>query len=246
MVGATFVGTSIFPGAGTVAGMMFGIVGGVLSIFIPESTRHQITNTLQSGRESFLKFGFETRGTLSTSRAATIRIVGEAVRDNKAIPPMLKFSKTSKAENAIASIYFEKIYRLFMLRDLKLAQIKLAQKSKNTEAANRLSHEHEQHQQDLYDSLNGLESFYRNQFEYFEEKVIEADLARIDEQLFQKYPIVEDILVELGELKTVLTFVEFLSAEYQKSATSDDALKVMYRFYYYGFNRNQLLRIMNQ
>lgn len=47
MVSASAVGTSLFPGAGTYLGMMFGIVGGMMSIFVPERHKNYITYSIK-------------------------------------------------------------------------------------------------------------------------------------------------------------------------------------------------------
>lgn len=44
MTASGLIGTALFPGAGTLAGMMFGAVGGVASIAIPGEVKESITN----------------------------------------------------------------------------------------------------------------------------------------------------------------------------------------------------------
>jgi hypothetical protein len=52
MVAASTVGTAIFPGAGTVAGMMFGVVGGLASMTVPEPIQANITDGFIKMRRS--------------------------------------------------------------------------------------------------------------------------------------------------------------------------------------------------
>ncbi len=52
MVSAGTVGTALFPGAGTLAGMMFGAVGGLVSMVVPEEIKEDMTDSLRFVRQS--------------------------------------------------------------------------------------------------------------------------------------------------------------------------------------------------
>ena len=53
MVSAGAVGTAVFPGAGTIAGLGFGAVGGVLSLAVPERGNARITDDLAATRINY-------------------------------------------------------------------------------------------------------------------------------------------------------------------------------------------------
>lgn len=54
MITAGAVGTMIFPGGGTLVGLVFGLVGGVASMFIPQKTKDDITWGFQAVRQGSL------------------------------------------------------------------------------------------------------------------------------------------------------------------------------------------------
>ena len=56
MIAAGAVGTMIFPGGGTLVGLVFGLVGGVASMFIPQTTKDRITYGFQGARAYGLTF----------------------------------------------------------------------------------------------------------------------------------------------------------------------------------------------
>lgn len=85
-IAAGAVGTAIFPGAGTLAGLIFGAVGIVGAQFVPQPTKDRITNSWQMVRakviSSELKQNFsELRADVTspylTSQAATISVAND-------------------------------------------------------------------------------------------------------------------------------------------------------------------------
>ena len=52
MVGAGAIGTAIFPGAGTLAGLCFGVAGGTLALFVPTPVKDEITDGLDVFRNT--------------------------------------------------------------------------------------------------------------------------------------------------------------------------------------------------
>ena len=56
MIASGAIGTMIFPGGGTLVGLIFGLIGGVISMFIPQKNKDQITWGFQSVRKEALWF----------------------------------------------------------------------------------------------------------------------------------------------------------------------------------------------
>ncbi len=63
MVAATTVGTALFPGAGTILGLCFGVAGGIASLQVPEDVKKGISESIRFTRRQYNR----TAGHLSRS-----------------------------------------------------------------------------------------------------------------------------------------------------------------------------------
>lgn len=113
MVSVSVIGTTLFPGAGTIAGMMFGIVGGGLTILIPQQIKDGITNSIKTSwvnelekarlGENFelLKLPYNKNGEYSIIRKGKI----STVYNLKSI-----LEKRRTYRELVADVYIERLY----------------------------------------------------------------------------------------------------------------------------------------
>jgi hypothetical protein len=111
MIAAGAIGTAIFPGAGTIAGGLFGLAGGVVAMFLPQGFKDGITDQFQSLRTARLRYSLSqnslkiddamrpVRFFIAATRAETIAQAKQALLDRRAL------------RSKLATISWEKLRR---------------------------------------------------------------------------------------------------------------------------------------
>lgn len=112
MVTAGAVGTMIFPGAGTLAGAMFGLVGGVAALFLPQGFKDSITDKFQSARKGALSFSMSSNSQLVADAMIPVRIFGSAVTPEQQTLQIRKaLFERRKLRDRLANVAWEKLRR---------------------------------------------------------------------------------------------------------------------------------------
>lgn len=70
MIASGAIGTALFPGAGTIAGLMFGIAGAAVAVVIPQSAKDAITVGMKSARQAALWSSLESNASELRKRLA--------------------------------------------------------------------------------------------------------------------------------------------------------------------------------
>ncbi len=247
MVTAGVVGTTLFPGAGTIAGMMFGVSGGVLSLFIPHEYKNQITRGIKSTRHAFWRIGHDTKGFGFKVRKQVIRIASTVIKKNQPMPPMLHYPKNSKSENKIMSIHFETLFILESIIQSTKAKIELGEKSGNTVATEELRQELILFEQSFLHTLDEIVKFYKNEYEYLSTAVSKTGLNEFNNvDKISQYPILKNIFDDINASKNFLDVFNSFKVMALEKEQSKDYLKMLHRFYIFGFEKKILLNILNE
>lgn len=243
MVTASAIGTALFPGAGTLCGMMFGIVGAAVSIIIPQSAKDKITSAIQTMRYSFWLIG-DDRGPLFHAKQDQMRLIYECVSRGVTCPPMLRFSGSVNAIEKMTSITIERLFRYESKFSTLLGMKNYALKSGQNAAAQKFTRDMQKVLDAYSNELNTLTDLYNEEAE-------EMDLLMrqysFDQQDTKKYPIVKAILNYHKQIDITAKFLREFEASVRKDykANSADYRIVLYKFYFYGFNNSKLVKILN-
>lgn len=251
MVSATAAGTAIFPGAGTIGGMIFGLTGGVLSLYIPEEQKNNITDHMRNLRIVFWKAGRDGyENPVMAYHETVFRILSEKMSTGEALPPLLKFSNNPKSMNEIMTATFEKAYIYDSRLQSALAMRSEAVKYKNTESIQKWTKTIQDLQKKYLDLLEDLSMSYRNDLEYFDSLLIKYNLKEklLDPNYLQKYPMLMQIrnqqmtLISLNNFFTN-TLVPAIRAEMLQEINRKTYFRALQKFYILGFDQQEIIRL---
>lgn len=253
MVGASAVGTALFPGAGTLAGMGFGLIGGVVSLYIPQDQKDWISEKIKDFRILFGKSGRDGYGNPLMSYHETVfRIISQKIKANEPLPPMLTFKSNPHSMNGIMTAAFEKAYMYDSRLQSALAMRAEAIKFKNQKSVDEWTDVAKKERIKYLDLADELTNAYRTDLEHFENLLVEFDLAdkMNDVNMIQKYPILKKIQKQHQTLKTMNSFfggtlVPAIRAGMLKDVSQKTYFKAMQKFYLLGFDETEVLRLYN-
>jgi hypothetical protein len=243
MVGASALGSTIFPGAGTIAGLMFGLAGGVLSLFIPENIKEGISEKIQSARWGVLKLGSDDGGIFNVSEDV-LKIAHGKLKNNEPLPPLLPFPSETVNWELRLNIVFERLFKCESRIDVLSGKMSLAQFAKNEKELAHLRDLMTELENTRHEIAMELAEFYKSKDER---------LA----QLLSKYPVLNfnapdnhnNFLTDLRKLKDTLPkltrFFEKISLSILSvNGNSADRpyMEILYRFYFFSYSEEQLLR----
>lgn len=244
MATASTLGSALFPGAGTIVGIMFGLTGGVIAILAPEEFTSTLTSYLKEARRLFwnsfhdntddTEFGFQVRKKI-------MKIVSDTITKNKPMPPALIFPNNSTAKNKIMTTYFEELWGLYQKILMLKHKINVAIEVRNFKSVIANEKDLESKKQHYHMLLEKMTRFYQKEYEYLLNGIKTHSLIRYNnEEMYKKYPILQDIfrayyntenmLITLSELKTALSQVDDIS---------DNDLNILIHFYTEGYDENQ-------
>lgn len=138
-VATATLGTLLFPGAGTLVGWMFGVMGGAVTVFLPQAMKDEITSSLRGLRSGIANA--QLRGNMVALEAAIDRIrFPNAVPEKKRLRNITTLLlERRKLREQIATITFEHVH--FSLK-----------KTKESGASSRSATQHLQNLIDLWNS----------------------------------------------------------------------------------------------
>lgn len=254
MVSASVAGTAIFPGAGTLGGLMFGIAGGTLALFIPQKTKDSITTGLQE-----VRLRLNTAGKLYTNQAEirdAIRRYNNNVQSLEFIKPgrperyvsmlndekaALKNSilplilKRSEIRENVVNIFFERIYRSRTKLNKLVGQIQIASQSKNFAAIKDLDRQVADEERTFEDRLSSLREFYRSEQQTIEE--IAKSITKYPEFTNELTPVVSRLKILDWSVNQVLEAIAFGDISQREAGTV-----VLNSFYLEAYTEGRVLR----
>jgi len=247
---STIAGTMIFPGAGTIAGMMFGVAVGALTYFIPDKYKDSITSVLQNMREKFWKLGIDSQYSFSfmNYRKTVIRIAYEKISQDQAMPSMLDYNDNSATLDKVMTIYFERFMQLESVLQITRAVLTEARKNGN-------QHKIQENEKILADmmerylsNLADLQKVYAKEILYIDDIFVEFPIDQyFDKQVYlTKYPLLLKIKEHNLKIRKIQNFIKNVFIKTVKTEiTYPDERKsyfsAMQRFYLFGFTEKLLL-----
>lgn len=185
MTSATVIGTSLFPGAGTIVGLCFGFAGGALALFIiPEHIQDSITNGI-----------IQTRMAINQGRAGTIREELRSLDRNMKNPifdsntKSLNVSYTKKTtallqkarayrENAMTA-QFEGLFRIYSHIKTLQGNHKVATTSGNEQAIVEINKKIETLTEAFNQNLKEASKFYGRQIQLFDQLRLKPSIKEV-------------------------------------------------------------------
>ncbi|MBY0472313.1 hypothetical protein K2X30_14195 [bacterium] len=156
IVGTTSLGTVLFPGAGTLGGLGFGILGGVLSLFVSQDFKNNVTDLFVDARK--VGSGFGEANSIARIQA-----------DFHLNAPLEKLSRhireLQNARESYASLSMEKIFRLHVRRLVFMGNIDIAERAGNLSPIPELQFEIQRLNNNMMKEFESLTSFYYRRVE---------------------------------------------------------------------------------
>lgn len=245
MVGASMVGTAIFPGAGTIDGMMFGVFGGTLALFIPQETKDGITSVIQSIRFGFWAMG-DDRGPFFNVKKDVIRLMYGFVSRGEPLTPLLNFNPNPHASEQMANVIFECLFRFDSRLQLSISLKIAAERAGNYRKAQQLEEQIKTLVREYQVELTKLDDLYSTELKELEQTLATYPiLASINDGLIIKYPSLRNIVDYRNRLQKLSGFVSYFTQTIQANMLSDDRLYLpaLNRFFIFGFSEDRLLQI---
>lgn len=245
---SSVIGTSLFPGAGTLGGMMFGVVGGVISIYVPEEKKDSITEVIQNFRSRFWLVG-DDRGPLFNHKKSVLNLLMNCVPQQIDCPPLLQFNfKNTSVEN-MGSILFEKIFRYESRLQTLIGMRSLAQKNGQLEAQKTYELKINDIQEQYKSALGSLKSLYGSELQETISLYNDFKLKPLmTNENIARYPQLGQFRDYGMKLVRIDAFIsEFVSAGLSSMGKGDpDYMKSLYRFYFYGYSEKALMSVLGE
>ena len=245
MATATTLGSTLFPGGGTILGFVFGLVGGGIYLAIPQDTKDNITYFFQKLRRNFWLSGesgdnwFQYSNTLES----VIRISADALNNNKVFPPMLRFPKQKESMDNIISSYFEEFFILESKLQLAQDKLILARQSSNTTYIEFYRNQISQLEAKYLKSLNQLDKYIEFKSREMTSLVNKYNLDLIS---FSHIPIVSEIQEYQTSLLMQQNLLNELTTQIKESMLLAGSEKTYYPFlfeiYFYGYDQEYILK----
>lgn len=247
MVTASGVGTTLFPGAGTIVGMMFGLTGGVLSMFIPEEIKDDITDLIKDGRESFWSLGMDYDGSLFKVRSQVIEIMANIAKSNEDMPSMLSYPARSEGKNRYLTVFFEKLYRIEEKRILLSKKIELAKQANNKPALREFESEDSELKASKIGILENITSYYKKEYDYLLNAIKGVRLFDYrDEKSLKKYPIIKDVFADFFKVEAIYQFFDAFETMALDIEKEPLYLNYVARFCFMTFDEDELYSILTK
>ncbi len=255
MAAASAIGTAVFPGAGTVVGMGFGLVGGLFAMFvIPEENKNTLTAFFRDLRKGFWMM-FDDKGAFpklmgSNIKETYISILYNCISTNQPCPPVLLdqargFGSNMRATERYISIQFEEF--MFYEKQIEDAKAKrfLAEKGGNTAAVTEYT-----------GKLRRLGNTYRRKL--VELKNMYGEERSQMDTLMRQYPMRVEWTARYPQIRAIFNFhrkvrvMERILTAYSTTASQEifadkkTYLPALYKIYFMGFSERLLLESVAQ
>jgi hypothetical protein len=237
MVSAGVVGTTLFPGAGTLGGMCFGIVGGTLALFVPEQIKDGVTDSVASARSYF-----------GSRRAETMQLELREIyrQDNNSVfaalgDPMQRVAQAKDflsrmqayREDAVTA-EFEILYRNYSKLNVLRGNKKVALAANNTQAIPDIENKLKDVTSAIRGNIRALENFYKNESEKLNNLIPKPKSQELATLLLEQN---NKLLILSGIISSLLSGL-FENTNDSSSATSSAIL--LNKIYFMGFKEAYL------
>lgn len=190
MVGAGVVGTALFPGAGTLTGLFFGLVGGTFALFIPEHIKDSLTDAFIASR---IAIG---EGRLGTVREE-LRSLNRNTREPVYFPDALRdgsysqqanrnFSLSRAYREGLMTARFEQLFRIYSQIKTLQGNRKVAKAAANEPAILEINRKVESLIQAFKRNLVMASEFYDHQLRLFETLRMNSSIKEIASATLQE------------------------------------------------------------
>lgn len=190
MVGAGVVGTALFPGAGTLTGLFFGLVGGTFALFIPEHIKDSLTDAFIASR---IAIGEGRLGTVREELRSLNRNTREpvyfpdALRDGSYIQQANRnFSLSRAYREGLMTARFEQLFRIYSQIKTLQGNRKVAKAAANEPAILEINRKVESLIQAFKRNLVMASEFYDHQLRLFETLRMNSSIKEIASATLQE------------------------------------------------------------
>lgn len=233
---ATAIGSTIYPGAGTTVGFLFGVAGAVAGDSVPQSVKDAITEKFRDARIATNKFqtqqyqwrlhhlieSFETKQIFWSFQASS-------EETNRA------FEKLKNIREKIVTAYFERLY--FFDTNIQKAHHDLVVAVTNKQKPSLIEEIKLRLQENLIQrnlTLYKLTNYYKDQFNTF---------SQIHVSPTTPITISAQLEVAKANVKTLLNFLSVFSQALKTKETEASASIVMQDVYYRSFKEASILQL---
>lgn len=245
MVSASAIGTTLFPGAGTIAGMMFGLSGGFLSLFVPQETKDDLTGLMQSARLRFWMIGSD-QGPFFSFKESVLNLINECVSQNQICPPLLEFNPQKFTFEKEVSITVDKIFSLYsrmeILNDQRLFSRKNGQIQMEKEQSDKLIKLIYAYKKEL----DVIASFYAMESKEMKNLLVRyPELSKKhDKKRYPQLAQIENYMTKIETLEKFFTKFKKIGNKYMlRPGDANEAFKeALYRFHLFGFSEDKTLK----
>lgn len=245
MATSSAVGSLIFPGAGTIAGLMFGISGGLLALAVPENAKDRMTDWIQDARSKFWKLG--NGESLFYDHIATVtNLLMKCIPQQIVCPPLLQYDFKSYAIEQTLTIASDRIrrydLRLQELIGLKNAAIQSRQIGLVSDYKNEIRNIESRYK----NALNDLKQVYATEFLRLQLALNSFQITgALTESNYDRYPQLKSLYQRYDVVRKLnAAFTELTNAgEKSLECPTEDYLRLIYKFSIYGFKEKELLSV---
>ena len=244
MVTSSAVGSTLFPGAGTVAGMCFGLVGGVGAVFVPENIKTDITGALSVGRRRFWSAG---KSLGDGVRKQVVDIAVKTIKNKDPMPSMLKFPRNHNALNKISTTHFEALYKLNNKLQRLHKGIFAATDIRNFRTVIKLEKELKEVEKDYAKNLDSIIDLYHQETIFLEQIIKESGISIYKTpELVKKYPIINEVFDEYKRVHLAVMALDYFreASVLEKTDSHSNHSKALRRIYLFGFDIDLFLSFL--
>ncbi|MBS1970309.1 MAG: hypothetical protein JSU04_08370 [Bdellovibrionales bacterium] len=248
MATASAIGTTLFPGAGTLGGLMFGVVGGTVALYIPEEKKDEITESIQDIRSKFWLAG-DDRGPFFDHKKNVLSLLMNCIPQQTDCPPLLKFNFQSKAVENMASISFEKIFRYESRLQSYSTMKDTAEKSGNTEYTKAYTNKINLIQKQYRETLQDLKAMYGKELQETDALAQQYNLKSLmTDANLKRYPQLKQYADYRAKVAKINSFLnDFANSGLQDMGhESRDYMSTAYSLYFSGFKEQELLKSLEE
>lgn len=237
MASSSAIGTLIFPGAGTLTGLMFGVAGGMIALAVPERIQDRVTDFIQDARSAFWKLG-NGKSLFYDHIGSVTDLLLKCIPQHLLCPPLIRYDFKPYAGEQTITIAADRIRRY----DLKLQELIGLRSAAQKSGQIGLIADFESQIQEIeirYRSVLGdLKQVYSLEYRQLQKAIVSFDSVHsLTNAEFLRYPQLPALYhrcLQVRDINAALTAVSE-AGEAALEQPTEDYLRIVYKFSFYGF-----------
>ncbi len=236
MVTASAVGTTLFPGAGTVLGAMFGLVGGVISIFIPHSVKDKITDSFWEVRVRSRINAINDPSNPLIARKRQFMQLQFYWTKSLDIGKFQFNTRPNKVVNDVVSILMEKLYRIEKTLFVHIGKLDLAREYNNIEVTGDEESVIEKLKAISSKTISKIIDVLNDEYEFLNKSYYKFKLNDFHGKLTgHANTVYQSILSQLNYTKASLSFFQEFKEMYEVDFENEDVRNFIHSVYFTGY-----------